>query len=109
MQFYQITILFIITMKALVHCIKNISPIIFFMGEIDLKDIDNYKCRVVGNAFFEESGKNLFKLKKPKSLLLVSDGKYTRDELVDLAIQLSKKFKDFIIYYKLRPEEYEIG
>ena len=53
-------------------------------------------------------GKNLFKLKKtPKSLLLVSDGKYTRDDLVDLAIQLSKKFKDFIIYYKLRPEEYE--
>ena len=37
---YQITILFIITMRALVHCIKNISPIIFFHGEnIDLKDI----------------------------------------------------------------------
>ena len=47
-------------------------------------------------APLRSQGKNLFKL-KPKSLLLVSDGKYTRDELVDLAIQLSKKFKDSFI------------
>ena len=88
---------------------EHLSDYFFSWGEYRLERYkDNYKCRVVGNAFFEESRKEFIQVKKnQKSLLLVSDGKYTRDELVDLAIQLSKKFKDFIIYYKLRPEEYE--
>jgi len=88
---------------------EHLSEYFFSWGEYRLTRYkDNYKCRVVGNAFFEESRKEFIKVKKnQKSLLLVSDGKYTRDELVDLAIQLSKKFKDFVIYYKLRPEEYE--
>jgi hypothetical protein len=88
---------------------EHLSEYFFSWGEYRLTRYkDNYKCRVVGNAFFEESRKEFIQVKKnQKSLLLVSDGKYTRDELVDLAIQLSKKFKDFVIYYKLRPEEYE--
>jgi hypothetical protein len=62
----------------------------------------------VGNAYFEREKNNFVHIKKnPKSLLLVSDGKHTRNDLVNLAIKLSKNFKDFAIYYKLRPEEYK--
>jgi hypothetical protein len=88
---------------------EHLSKYFFSWGEYRLSRYkDNYKCKVVGNAYFEREKNNFVHIKKnPKSLLLVSDGKHTRNDLVNLAIKLSKNFKDFAIYYKLRPEEYK--
>ena len=88
---------------------EHLSKYFFSWGEYRLSRYkDNYECKVVGNAYFESAKNNFVHIKKnPKSLLLVSDGKHTRDDLVNLAIKLSKNFKDFTIYYKLRPEEYK--
>ena len=48
-----------------------------------------------------------FRSIEKKSILIVSDGHTTKHALQDLAFCLSKRFKDFKIFYKLRPEEYK--
>ena len=68
----------------------------------------NYLTRVCGNPFFEKKFKEYESLpEEKKSILIVSDGHTTKHALQDLAFCLSKRFKDFKIFYKLRPEEYK--
>ncbi len=88
---------------------EYLSEYYFSWGEYRLSSYkENYKCQVVGNTYFEkEKNEHLHIEKNPRCLLIVSDGKHTRNDLVNLAIKLSERFKDFTIYYKLRPEEYK--
>ena len=69
---------------------------------------NNYLCKVVGNAFFEHEMSKYPEVENDiDSLLIVSDGAYTRDDLTELAINISSKFPEKNIFYKLRPEEYQ--
>ena len=87
---------------------EYLSEYYFAWGEYRLSSYkENYKCKVVGNTYFEKEKNEYLHIEKNlRCLLIISDGKHTRSDLVDLAIELSEKFKDFTIYYKLRPEEY---
>tara|TARA_B100001057_G_C22558854_1_gene836456 strand:- start:234 stop:842 length:609 start_codon:yes stop_codon:yes gene_type:complete len=78
-------------------------------GNYRLKGYENfYKTLVGGNPFFEYQKKKYSDVKKDlKSILLVSDGHLTRQDLQELASYLSSNLQNYKIYYKLRPEEYD--
>ena len=66
-----------------------------------------YKCLIVGNPLFEKMFEENKHIKKNDNILsIISDGHLTRENLSSLAISLAREFPDFIIYYKLRFEEY---
>lgn len=68
---------------------------------------ENYNCIISGNPFFEYEINKVKDVKEiPKTLVIISDGHTTRDDLIKLAIYLSQGLENYLIYYKLRPEEY---
>ena len=69
----------------------------------------NYLTRVGGNPFFEKKSEEYKLVKKEnKSILFISDGHTTKEILEELASFLNSELKDYKIFYKLRPEEYQI-
>lgn len=45
--------------------------------------------------------------KKEKNILIISDMFFSKSSFIDTTITLSKQLPDYIIYYKLRPEDYQ--
>ncbi len=79
-------------------------------GSFRLSSYDkNYLTLVGGNPFFEKKYKEYNSVKtENKSILFISDGHTTKDILQELASYLNSELKDYKIFYKLRPEEYQI-
>jgi len=82
---------------------------IFSFGEYWNKYfIKTSKVKTVGNYVFEYlSGFHKDVQKNKKSVMIISDNNYCRNELVELAMNIVKRLKDYKVYYKLRPEEYQ--
>jgi hypothetical protein len=88
---------------------KYLSDYYLAYGSFRLSSYNkNYLTRVGGYPFLEKKIKEYKFIKKENnSILFISDGHTTKKVLQELAFFLNRELKDYKIFYKLRPEEYQ--